>query len=238
MSWRLPEGGVLGVFAKWPEPGKVKTRLAEVIGPEDAADVHRTILLDLLDQWADAEGLDTKSRRVLVFAPNDAGPRFDTIVPSRFALQPQVEGNLGTRLEAFFEGEFQEGASKVVAIGSDSPTLDPSFVLSAFLCLDQKHVVIGPAFDGGYYLIGSRNPLPPIFRGIDWSTSCVLTQTVERLEESGRSLALLPPWYDIDTIDDWRMLDGHLRALRLSGLDPRLPRVEAYLREHPTSMRQ
>lgn len=226
MAWALPAGAVLGIFAKRPDPGRVKTRLAEGLGAEFAAEAHEAMLFDLLDAWGSDRLLAPGGRRVLAFDPPDAGPWFDERVPGSFALQPQAAGDLGGRLRAFFEGEFEDGAGKVVAIGADSPTLDPNFVVSAFVLLDHKDVVIGPAADGGYYLIGCRPPAPPIFDGVDWGTPRVLEQTVARLRDAGRSLALLPPWYDVDTPEGWQLLRGHLRAMRLSGFDPGLRRVE------------
>ena len=228
MAWPMPEGAVLGIFGKEPEPGKVKTRLAGEYGDGFAAEVHEAMLFDALDLWG-SDRFVSGGRRVLVYAPGDAGPRFDPLVPAGLAMQPQAEGDLGERMRSFFAGEFEDGASKVVVIGSDSPTLDPSIVVSAFLCLDGKDVVVGPSTDGGYYLIGCRAPVPPIFEGVDWSTPSVLWQTLDRLRGGGRSLAVLPPWYDVDSPDDWRMLAGHVRALRASGMDPGLPRVEALL---------
>jgi uncharacterized protein len=230
MAWPLPEGAVLGIFGKRPEPGKVKTRLAAELGPEIAAEAHEAMLFDLLEAWGSERFLVPGGRRVLVFAPEDAGPWFDERVPGAFALQPQAEGDLGGRMRAFFEGEFEDGASKVVLIGSDSPTLDPSIVVSAFLCLETKDVVIGPSADGGYYLVGCRPPVPGIFEGIDWSTPRVLGQTIDRLRDTGRSLAVLPPWYDVDTPEDWRALAGHVRAMRRAGMAGEgWPRVEALI---------
>jgi rSAM/selenodomain-associated transferase 1 len=226
VPWSLPERGVLGIFGKRPDPGRVKTRLAARFGPEFAASAHEAMLLDTLDLWSSDRLLAPGGRRVLVFDPPDAGPWFDARVPDAFALQPQAECDLGDRMRAFFEGEFGDGATKVVLIGSDSPTLDPNFVVSAFLLLDHRDVVLGPSTDGGYYLIACRPPAPPVFEGIDWSTPTVLDRTVQRIRDAGRSLALLPPWYDIDTHDDWSMLTGHLRAMRLAGMDPGLPRIE------------
>ncbi len=231
MAWPLPECAVLGLFGKKPEPGRVKTRLASAFGPEFAAEAHEAMLFDTIELWAFDRVLAPGGRRVFVFAPDDAGPWFDSRVPASFALQAQTGGDLGQRMKNFFAGEFEDGAAKVVLIGSDSPTLDPTHVISAFLCLDSRDVVLGPSTDGGYYLIGCRPPLPPIFDGIDWSTPHVLGQTIDRLSDSGRSLAVLPPWYDIDTPDDWRTLAGHLRAMRLSGMEPGLPRVEALMAE-------
>jgi len=227
VSWTLPDGAVLGVFGKRPDPGAVKTRLAAAMGPEFAAEAHAAMLFDVLGTWASERILAPGGRRVLVFSPADAGPWFDTRVPASFALQPQAEGDLGRRLYEFFAGEFEDGAARVVVIGSDSPTLDPSIVISAFLCLESRDVVLGPSTDGGYYLVGSRPPVAPIFEGIDWSTPDVFSQTIDRLRDTGLSLALLPPWYDVDTLDDWRMLAGHLRGMHRSGMDPELPRIEA-----------
>lgn len=227
MGWSLPERAVLGIFGKKPEAGQVKTRLAAEFGPEFAAEAHAAMLFDTVELWASDRILEPGGRRVLVYAPHDAGPWFDERVPPNFSLQPQADGDLGARMQAFFAGEFEDGAERVVLIGSDSPTLDPSHVLSAFLCLEGRDVVLGPSADGGYVLIGCRPPLPPIFEGIDWSTPNVLAQSIDRLAELGNSLAVLPPWYDVDTPDDWRTLVGHLRALRRAGMMSGLPRTEA-----------
>ncbi len=229
MAWSLPERAVLGIFGKKPEAGKVKTRLAQALGDTIAAEIHEAMLFDLLDLWSSERYIEPGGRRVLVYAPDDAGPWFDPRVPAAFALQPQTEGDLGTRMRNFFAGEFEEGASRVVLIGSDSPTLDPTVVISAFLCLEGRDVVLGPSTDGGYYLVGCRPPVPPIFDGIDWSTPDVLGQTIDRLRDTGLSLAVLPPSYDVDTPDDWTVLAGHVRALRRAGVDPGLPRVEALI---------
>ncbi|GAC1301183.1 MAG: TIGR04282 family arsenosugar biosynthesis glycosyltransferase [Isosphaeraceae bacterium] len=229
MPWILPERAVLGTFAQKSEPGRVKTRLAKALGDELAARIHEAMLLDWLDIWDSERFLAPGGRRVVVFDPPDAGPWFDVSVPTSFALQPQSAGDLGARMKSFFEGEFEDGAERVVLVGSDSPTLDPSIVISAFLCLEGRDVVLGPATDGGYYLVGCRPPVPPIFEDMDWSTPEVLSRTIDRLQVTGLSLAILPPWYDIDTVDDWRMLAGHLRALRRAGIDPGLLRVESLL---------
>lgn len=229
MAWSLPECAVLGIFGKRPDPGLVKTRLAAEFGPDLAAEMHAAMLFDTLGAWSSERVLTAGGRRVLVYAPADAGPWFDARVPAAFALQPQAEGELGQRMHAFFAGEFEDGATRVVLIGSDSPTLDPTLVVSAFLCLEGRDVVLGPSTDGGYYLVGCRGAVPPIFEGIDWSTPHVLHQTIDRLRDTGLSLAVLPPWYDVDTADDWRTLAGHLRAMHRSGMDPDLPRTESLI---------
>lgn len=229
MAWTLPEGAVLGLFGKRPDPGLVKTRLAAEFGPDVAAEMHAAMLFDTLGVWSSERFLTPGGRRVLVFSPSDAGPWFDARVPETFALQAQVDGDLGQRMHAFFAGEFEDGATRVVLVGSDTPTLDPTLVISAFLCLEGRDVVLGPSTDGGYYLVGCRRSVPPIFEGIEWSTATVLAQTIERLRDTSLSLAVLPPWYDVDTPDDWRTLAGHLGAMHRSGMDPGLPRTEAFI---------
>ncbi len=181
------------------------------------------MLFDLVEAWGSDRVLAPGGRRVLVFAPDDAGPWFDARVPASFALQPQAEGDLGARLRAFFEGEFEDGASRVVLIRPDAPTLDPSVVVSALLCLDGRDVVLGPSADGGIYLVGSRAGAPPIFDAIDWGTPAVLGQMIDRLLDTGLSLAVLHPWYVVDTPEAWLALAGHVRALRRAGVDPACP---------------
>jgi glycosyltransferase A (GT-A) superfamily protein (DUF2064 family) len=204
----------------------LKKGLVAEWGVEAAAVLQQAMLFDTLDIWDSESVLAPGGRRVLLFAPSDAGPWFDALLPASFALQPQVGGDTGQCLQAFLGGEFEEGASRVVMIGSDSPTLDPTIVVSAFLCLEGRDLVLGPATDGGLYLIGARGSVPPIFDGIDWNRPNVLSQVVDRLKDTGLSLSLLPPWYRINQSNDVRMLAGHIRALRRAGLDPAVPRVE------------
>jgi rSAM/selenodomain-associated transferase 1 len=231
MAWSLPQGCVLGILGKKPDQGRVKTRLAGELGDDQAAAIAEAMLFDTLETWSSETVLTPGGRRVLVYAPADAGPWFDPLVPASFALQPQAEGGLGERMRAFFEGEFEDGAERIVLIGADSPTLDPTIVISAFLCLESRDVVLGPAADGGYYLVGARGAVPPIFEGIEFSSPGVLGETIDRLRDTGLSLAVLPPWYDVDTPESWRMLAGHVRALRRAGVDPGLPRIERLLSE-------
>jgi glycosyltransferase A (GT-A) superfamily protein (DUF2064 family) len=93
--------------------------------------------------------------------------------------------------------------------------------------------VLGPATDGGYYLVGCGRRPPPIFEDVAWGGPTVLAESVARLADPAWRLALLPPWYDVDTRDDWRMLCGHLAALRRAGLDPGVPHTEALCRDNP-----
>jgi rSAM/selenodomain-associated transferase 1 len=209
---------VLGLFAKRPDPGRVKTRLAADTSPEWAARVADAFLRDTVERFA-----AVPARRVLAFTPPDAQDFFAALVGGRFELTPQADGDLGCRLGSFADGHLRAGARKVVLVGTDSPTLPVEWVTQAFAELDSADVILGPATDGGYYLIGLTPNAPPLFDGIVWSGPDVLRATVERLTGTPHRLALLPAWYDVDTFDDWRVLRGHLTALKRSGRDPGVP---------------
>jgi rSAM/selenodomain-associated transferase 1 len=212
----------LGLFAKWPQRGVVKTRLAAATSAPWAADVAQAFLKDVLLRLTQVD-----ARRVLVYSPKDADKYFAGLVRGDFELLPQVHGDLGERLFAFFSHMLGEGAERVVVVGTDSPTLPVALVEAALDQLQNADVVLGPATDGGYYLIGCAQRVPPVFHGIAWSSTSVLAETVSRLQQASLRLALLPPWYDVDTLDDWRMLRGHLLAMRCAGVDPEVPHTEA-----------
>jgi hypothetical protein len=182
--------------------------------------VARAFLLDTVERLAGVGG-----RRVLAFAPPSAEADFAALVRGRFALAAQADGDLGRRLARFAAEQIAAGAGSLVLVGADSPTLPVEYVERAFAELGRADVVLGQATDGGYYLIGFGRRVPPVFDGIAWGTSRTLADTVARLE--GWRLALLPPWYDVDTPDDWAMLCGHLAALRRAGADPGAPHTEA-----------
>lgn len=204
---------VLGIFAKQPVPGQVKTRLAAETSPAWAAEVARAFLRDTLERMS-----GVAARRVLAFAPADAEAYFAEIVQGRYELVPQDDGDLGQRMAAFFSRQQENGATATVLIGTDSPTLPAAYIEQAFVALQSADVVLGPATDGGYYLIGCGPRLPPIFTGIRWSSENVLADTVAQLPAPDWQLALLPPWYDVDTLADWRMLQGHVAALQRAGV--------------------
>ncbi len=219
---------VLGLMAKWPRPGSVKTRLASETSPEWAAQVAKAFLLDTVDRLSFIEG-----ERVLVYSPVDSRSLFQELVGSRFNLIAQSDGDLGRRMVDFFQNTFQLYPAKTILLGVDSPTLPLSYIKDAFARLDDSDIVLGPSTDGGYYLVGSSGLIPPIFDNMNWSNSDVLNDTISRLKDSPFRLALLPPWYDVDTLNDWRMLKGHLAALRRAGIDPGVPRTEKLALESP-----
>lgn len=219
-----PARKVLGLFSKCPAPGQVKTRLAACTSPEWAAAVAEACLLDTVGRLA---GIDAE--RLLVYTPADSRPYFNLFTAGRFALVPQADGDLGERMKAFLVGQLARGAQRIVIVGADSPTLPTAFIEDAFQQLENHNMVLGPATDGGYYLIGCGCRVPPVFENVTWGSSRVLAETVGMLRNSSVSLATLPPWYDVDTLDDWHLLVGHVAALRCAGIDPGVPHLEALI---------
>jgi len=219
---------VFGLFAKQPQAGTVKTRLAKSIGDAAAADLYAAFIADLIERFR-----NTADRRLLGYAPANAAARefFQNAAQNDYTLWPQPDVDLGGRMAAFFHHAFQSGADRVVLIGSDSPTLPTEFVRRAFDELHQADCVLGPAGDGGYYLIGLRRELPRVFHDITWSGPAVLRQTVERLQSEAATLKLLPLWYDVDCSDDVEFLRGHLAALQAVGKGGCAPRTAAFLEQ-------
>jgi rSAM/selenodomain-associated transferase 1 len=212
----------LGLFAKQPLPGAVKTRLAAVTSASWAAQVAAACLHDTVERLSRVQ-----ARHVLAYAPASAEPFFAGLAQQRFDLTCQRQGDLGERMGTFFEEQLQVGGGPLVLVGADSPTLPLHFIEQAFIDLERADLVLGPATDGGYYLIGCSTWQPALFTGISWGGCRVLVETIARLKDSNSRLALLPPWYDVDSIDDWSMLCGHIAAMRRAGIDPEVPHLEA-----------
>jgi rSAM/selenodomain-associated transferase 1 len=195
------------MFAKYWQPGSVKTRLAARIRKQPAADVYRAFVFTLLRRFSDIAEI-----RDLIFTPDHRLEEFQSIGTAAWQLHAQGPGNLGDRMQRYFQQTLGTGATEVVLIGSDSPNLPRRYVDLAFETLQRADVVLGPSEDGGYYLIGARNAVPPVFAGIDWSTPCVCDQTLEKLNATELTYELIPTWYDVDSIVDLRRLQDELET--------------------------
>lgn len=195
----------LGIFAKYWQPGRVKTRLAAEVGSSQAAAIYREFLLCLVARWREFAG-----RRVLAFAPAERRSEFASLAGDDWQLEPQVGADLGLRMEHYFQAALAAGARRVLLIGSDSPTLGWQHINDALSALDNHDVVLGPTEDGGYYLIGIRDAVPDMFRDIPWSTAGVWEATCERLEQQRVSWKGLAEHYDVDALDDLARLAREL----------------------------
>ncbi len=184
------------VVAKRPAPGQTKTRLCPPLDLGEAAALYECFLRDTLDIMRGVQGVENH----IVYLPEDAGGFFRSIAPD-MALSTQVGQSLGQRLDELLTRALYSGSQKAVVINSDSPSLPVEYLEQAFSALDDADVVLGPAEDGGYYLIGIKEPQPELLLDVEMSTSHVLTDTLEISREKRLSVALLPEWYDVDTVD-------------------------------------
>ena len=189
----------LTVVAKAPQPGRVKTRLHSRLSVDDATELYRCFLKDtllLMDSVPQTE-------RVISYTPRGEERHFDGIRDGKNGsprMLLQRGESFGDRLYHTFDELFEEGFDSVVIIDADSPTLPRDYLAEAFeeLARPGDRVVLGPAEDGGYYLVGLRRPHRRLFEEITWSSDRVLAETVERAGEISLSVALLPMWYDVD----------------------------------------
>ncbi len=192
------------VFTRYPEAGACKTRLIPALGPDGAAAVQRELTARTLAAartWREQNGGDVE----VWYSGGSAGRMRETF-GENFVYMRQGEGDLGERLSEAFGAAFAQGYGAVAAIGADCPDMDAAILQQAFEALHAQAAVLGPANDGGYYLIGLNKPTPGAFRDIPWSTAETLQQTQARLEAAGRTIAWLDPRDDLDDpgqLPDW-----------------------------------
>jgi rSAM/selenodomain-associated transferase 1 len=212
------------VFLKHPEAGAVKTRLLPLLGAQTAAELYRALCEEVLRTTVPRRG---EYERLVFFAPPEAAEAVRAWLPG-VRLFPQGGGDLGARMSAAFARAFDRGAERAAIVGTDSPAVSRATVTAALDALDEVDVVLGPAEDGGYYLLALRQPRPELFEGVAWSTGAVLEETVARAARGGLRVHRLAPLRDIDTPEDLRAEWPRLRSLLEARPDLRL-RVEARL---------
>ena len=198
-------GIAIAILAKAPIPGLTKTRLIPYLGADGAA-----TLQDWLLRRTVATALNSNLGPVTLWcAPDTAHPAFvDLAVGGRIALRQQREGNLGERMhQALAESPMTGGT---LVIGTDCPALGPAHLQAAGAALAAYQAVVIPAEDGGYVLIGMRQPSWRVFTGINWGSAKVMTQTRERLLETGRQWSELPSLWDVDREEDFERLGALL----------------------------
>lgn len=211
-------------------PNQVKTRLVPPLSPEQAATVYTAFLIDGCDTLAKLSNVDL----IIAYTPAAAQSDLQALIGDNAIYIPQMGADLGERLTSVTQWAAEHEYTKILLVGSDSPTLPISYILKAFTLLDSREVVIGPSTDGGYYLIGFstetvETTVPHVFKDIAWSTADVFEQTVARIRSLQATLGLLPPWYDIDTAEDLAFLHAHISAMRLAGETVEAVRTESLL---------
>lgn len=197
------------VVAKRPAAGQTKTRLCPPLSGDSAAALYECFLRDTLEVTRQVPGIT----RAIGYLPEHADDYFRALAPD-MALTPQRGADLGERLDHLLADALAAGADQAVVMDSDSPTLPAAYIAQAFRALDgAADVVLGPCDDGGYYLIGLKRPQPRLLRDVQMSTPHVVRDTLALAEQLGLQVALLPSWYDVDTVAELERLRAELRDL-------------------------
>jgi rSAM/selenodomain-associated transferase 1 len=190
----------LVIFATAPEKGRVKSRIAADLGPDVALTAYRTLAEHAV---AAASQVDW-CRKTIAYAPNGKADAMRDWFGDLFDYRAQGDGDLGRRMLAAFERAFQDGADRVILIGVDCPGVSEGVISDAFVRLDTADAVVGPSFDGGYYLIGMKKPLTPLFTDIPFGTGDTLQRTLTAARRGGIRVSLLEWKRDVNTGDAWR----------------------------------
>lgn len=219
---------VVAVMVRAPSsPGK--SRLIQSLGARDARGLREALLRDTLDRLADIEW-----DKAVLYTPQGAESEVRALIPFAAAMLPQHGRTLGDRMDAGIRDLLSSGFDGVVLVGSDLPTLPPAHVTEALdrLARSPDGVVLGPAEDGGYYLIGLTRPHAALFSDIPWGTAQALSWTLRAARSLGVPVALLPSWYDVDSDADLRRVSEASEQLAEAGRHTR-----AWLASAPSAVR-
>jgi rSAM/selenodomain-associated transferase 1 len=216
-------GAAIGIICKTPQPGRSKTRLVPLLGARGAAELAAAFLRDTA---AAIEALPAAVGRTgyAIYSPQGSEAELRPLLPERFGFLYRGDATLGVVLLTATEHLLTQGHDCVLLINADSPTLPPLLLAAALAALRAPgdRAVIGPATDGGSYLIGLKHAHARLFADIPWSSPGVMGATLERANEIGLAAALLPPWYDVDDARSLAMLideiDGRPLPFDTSGL--------------------
>ncbi len=200
------------VFTKEPKPNFVKTRLSPPLTPSQSAEFAESLLIEALDKISTIRG---KIKKILCYCP-PSGYKYFKEFSNSWKIQEQKGKNLGERLSNAIADNFKKNPSPLIVIGSDSPTLPVFFLEMAISALKKRRVTIGPAVDGGFYLIGFDRFYPDILKNIRWSSRYTFSDVIANLHRLKIDPYILPRWYDIDNIPDLYLLADHLNFLPLS----------------------
>ncbi|MDO9412634.1 MAG: TIGR04282 family arsenosugar biosynthesis glycosyltransferase [Pseudolabrys sp.] len=231
----------VAIICKTPAPGKSKTRLSPPLRPEECAAISSCFIRDL-SKTIHELAADGDVVGGAVYTPFGTEPALRKLLPDGFHLTLQGEGDLGARLLKGTADLIEAGFAGAILVNSDSPTL-PKAVLSAAVDAVRAgdNVVLSPALDGGYTLIGLSQTYPRLFDDIPWSTPEVYALTLQRAREIGLAVANVPGWYDVDDAASFAMLEDEWRGISPAFADPRLVGADAqatfaFLREREHAM--
>ena len=213
----------LGIFLQIPVPGEIKTRLARPLTAAEARDLHRAFLADLFARIS-----RLKKISATVFYAGEDTTVIQDLIPSKYPLVPQEGASPAERLENAFRKLLGNEGNVACIIGSKSPDLPLVYLKRAYVKLKHRDVVLGPTFDGGCYLIALKRLIPDLLQDVAWGETGVLGNALGKVQSKELSCALLPPWYDVDTMESLSLLKTMLLARKIEGRD-RLRHVERVL---------
>jgi rSAM/selenodomain-associated transferase 1 len=197
----------IGIFCKTPSPGLSKTRLSPPLRPEECAALSACFIRDLA-ATVDEVARGGDGRGYAVYTPAGSEAALRALLPSGFRLLLQCEGDLSTRLATATRDLLGAGHAGAILVNADSPTLPAAILRAALDATRRGGVVLGPALDGGYTLIGLSRPHDRLFADIPWSTAQVHQKTVERAAEIGVPVVTVPGWYDVDDAGSLALLQA------------------------------
>jgi rSAM/selenodomain-associated transferase 1 len=213
----------LGIICKTPQPGASKTRLTGILDPVQAADLSGAFIRDVAAA-IEAVPLSRRRKGYAVYAPAGSESELRALIPPGFGLLLQADQDFGVVLYSAVRALLSKGHDAAILVNSDSPTLPVDLLVSAIdeLRKEGDRVVLGPAIDGGYYLIGLKHPYSALFEDIPWSTPEVLRRTLERADFIGLPSVLLAPWYDVDDATTFGILQAELAGIAPDFAEPSL----------------
>jgi len=204
----------LVLMSKAPIPGKTKTRLQSHLKPEECAELHRAFLKDIS---AKLKNINIKHKTLdlfLSYTPEGSENLFSDLIGDDFKLILQTGKDLGARMYNSITEVHNQSSKPVIITGTDLPSLPAEIITEAVAALKEKDVVIGPAVDGGYYLIGMQTPLPFLFTCKEWGSDSVLVKTINSASEHNLKIHFLPEWYDIDTFNELLLFRNELIKMK------------------------
>lgn len=225
----------VSIVCKTPRPGAGKTRLQPLFGAEGAASLSACFIQDVA---AAVEAVPEAVGRqgYAIYAPAGSEAALRPLLPPGWGLVQRQDADLGVVLLSSLAGFLAEGHDCALVINADSPTLSPLLVAAAIAALRAPgdRLVLGPAADGGYYLVGLKRPHARVFQEVRWSTPEVLSTTLGRAAEIGLPVALLPLWYDVDDAESLALLEAEIagRALPFAGAGGPAVHTRAFLARH------
>ncbi|MFG1427667.1 TIGR04282 family arsenosugar biosynthesis glycosyltransferase [Roseixanthobacter glucoisosaccharinicivorans] len=224
----------VAIICKTPTPGRSKTRLSPPLRPEDCAGISACFIQDLSATIESLTGTG-RAEGYAVYTPAGSEAQLRALLPEDFGLVLQADGDFGVRLETGINDLLAAGHAGAIVINSDSPTL-PRAILDAAVeaALRGDNLVLSPALDGGYTLIGLSRPHPHLFVDIAWSTPAVYEQTLERARAIDLPVIALAPWYDVDDAASYALLERELAGTRppfATGPLQGAPRTAAFVRQ-------